>query len=84
MARSPKFARQQTVGRLPGEKLSLTLVPSIHGNQQNSSAVDGKERTDRIKFMREDLENDERKRELAKRCPHVRAFESPLRCTNLN
>jgi hypothetical protein len=58
MARSPKFARQQTIGRLLDKELSLTLVPSIHGNEQNSSAVHGKERTDRIKFIRKNLEND--------------------------
>jgi hypothetical protein len=61
------------------KELLVPLLPPEHADEQNAGTVRGKQRADAVELGREDLEHDERKRELAQRRSDVGAFKGALR-----
>jgi hypothetical protein len=61
-----------------------TLLSPEQTNKQDASAVNCKQRTDRVELGGKDLEYDESERELADCCADIGTFECSLCCTDFH
>lgn len=60
------------------EKLLIPLLSPVQADEEDAHTVGGEEGADAVELGREDLEDDERKAELAEGGAHVRALEGAL------
>lgn len=66
------------------EKLLVAVAAAQGSGGENTGAKGGKQRADRVELVREDLEHDQRERELAQRRAYVRSLERSLCCPHLH
>jgi hypothetical protein len=78
----PKFLPPQPIISHLTKELSVPLISSIHAHQQYASPIRRKQRTDTVELCGEDLQHDERERELAECRSDVCALEGSLSCAD--
>lgn len=70
--------------QLPLRRASLTLLSPEQTDEENPSPVHRKQRADGVELGREDLQHNERKRELSNGGADVRSFKRSLCCPDLD
>lgn len=66
------------------KKLLIALLPAEDAYSEHTYAKGGIKGADRVELAREDLEHQQGEAELRERSPHVRPFECPLQCAQLD